>query len=756
MTISSTANKAIRYGNGVATSFPYKFLIPNQSQLTVIVTDPSGNQTTLTAAQYSVSGINSPNGGAVTYPLSGSPLAALWSITILRTLPIVQLTDIVNQSGFFPDVVESAMDYQTMTQQQLSEAQSRSVSFPVVDDQTAITPVLPAAAARATKPLIFDASGNVTTGATAYQEPQSLLDQAKAVAETLIAGVIGGFGYFLQDGIAAIFRTFQDKMRDSVSVKDWGAKGDNVTDDTAAIMAAAAAAKTKSKDLYFPAGNYLHSSLITLDSILAYGNGARTQLIATDTTATNPQHAVVLTGTAPGLRSMRVTTTWASGRQSNDNAASVLVSNADDFEVVGVRTVGSANVGIGLRGATNGMVNRCRVRTSLADGIAVLDSCSDLTISANLVDSSGDDCISVVSGSTVMLSTRIAISGNVVKNGGARGVTVAGGDTIGITGNVIFNATNAGVQLCVDASHSTQGATNIAVNGNNIISCGSNNPYYGAVNVVGSAAYPASDIVIAGNNIRNSNNDAIQLGAGGGVYVSNVVVDGNNINTSTNQKNGVFISGAADVSITSNKIRGVGQAVLCALGGGTLSIQNNSSRALNPGNVNFYDTITVNGGSTFDAIIVTGNIDVAPQNALRRFLTAQYDEVTYSGNYVGTLGYSVGAGNSGTSRQNDGPNYRTMIGTAAPTAGTFNAGDRVRNPTANLANPVAEWTCRASGTPGTWRPTKWLVVYGPTSSRPTLGATEQGVGYLDTTLSAQGKPITWNGTYWVDGTGTIV
>ncbi|PRZ51230.1 hypothetical protein BX589_12071 [Paraburkholderia fungorum] len=240
MTISSTANKAILYGNGVATSFPYKFLIPNQSQLMVIVTDPLGNQTTLTVAQYSVSGINSPNGGAVTYPLSGSPLPALWSITILRTLPIVQLTDIVNQSGFFPDVVESAMDYQTMTQQQLSEAQSRSISFPVVDDQTAITPVLPAAAARATKPLIFDASGNVTTGQQAYQEPQALLDQAKETAETIAAGVApgSGTGTFIQNGIGARVRTFQDKQRDIIDVRDWPVKLDGVNDDTSAVQRA--------------------------------------------------------------------------------------------------------------------------------------------------------------------------------------------------------------------------------------------------------------------------------------------------------------------------------------------------------------------------------------------------------------------------------------------------------------------------------------------------------------------------------------
>lgn len=157
MTISSTANKATSYGNGVATNWPYKFLIPNQSQLSVIVTDPLGNQTQLSASQYAVTGIGDPNGGTITYPLSGAPLPALWSITRLRTLPIVQQTDIVNQDGFYPDVIESALDYLTMVDQQLCEQLGRTLSFPAADP--ALSGVLPAAAARANKGFGFDASG---------------------------------------------------------------------------------------------------------------------------------------------------------------------------------------------------------------------------------------------------------------------------------------------------------------------------------------------------------------------------------------------------------------------------------------------------------------------------------------------------------------------------------------------------------------------------------------------------------------------
>ncbi|KAG1387360.1 hypothetical protein G6F60_014143 [Rhizopus arrhizus] len=60
-----------------------------------------------------------------------------------------------------------------------------------------------------------------------------------------IAGVVGGFGWFLQTGMGAIFRTFQAKMRDRVSVLDFGAIGDGTYHPLSERLAALPAAQAQ-------------------------------------------------------------------------------------------------------------------------------------------------------------------------------------------------------------------------------------------------------------------------------------------------------------------------------------------------------------------------------------------------------------------------------------------------------------------------------------------------------------------------------
>jgi len=111
--------------------------------------------------------------------------------------------------------------------------------------------------------------------------------------QEVVADLAGASGSstvgFLQSGTGAVTRTVQAKERDVVSVKDFGAVGDGVADDTAAIVAANAAAT--GRILLFPAGTYKFTGSITPGSTTSgqnaiwAGEGWQTKLQAADSTS---------------------------------------------------------------------------------------------------------------------------------------------------------------------------------------------------------------------------------------------------------------------------------------------------------------------------------------------------------------------------------------------------------------------------------------------------------------------------------------
>lgn len=88
---------------------------------------------------------------------------------------------------------------------------------------------------------------------------------------------------FLQAGTGAVNRTVQNKLREVISVKDFGAVGDGVTDDTAAIQAAITYAESTATPpaagpgqitIFFPFGKYkITNELLVTKSISFVGDG---------------------------------------------------------------------------------------------------------------------------------------------------------------------------------------------------------------------------------------------------------------------------------------------------------------------------------------------------------------------------------------------------------------------------------------------------------------------------------------------------
>lgn len=162
--ITNTTRVAGPYsGTGSQTVFSFGFKVFQASDLLVIQTDSSGNNTTLAlTTQYTVT-LNSNQdvspGGTVTL-VTATPSG--YQLTLSSQLPQIQSANLTNAGNFYPTTVNNSLDYLTILIQQLSTSMVRGLAYPINDPST-INNVLPPAAGRAGKVLTFDGTGAPVT-----------------------------------------------------------------------------------------------------------------------------------------------------------------------------------------------------------------------------------------------------------------------------------------------------------------------------------------------------------------------------------------------------------------------------------------------------------------------------------------------------------------------------------------------------------------------------------------------------------------
>lgn len=281
MTISSQNRIAGPFiGNGVTTGFPFGFKVFAPEDLLVVTADTTTSATLQLTGDYTVIlnvDQNATPGGVITLK---SPLPVGSTLSATSDLAIIQPLDLTNNGGFYPRVINDAFDRLTIFAQQIASRTGRSLRFSLSDSGTEIGD-LPQRSARADKLLGFDANGNPIAVAPAAQSATALQTSLLGKAGSAMVG-------FIQAGIGAVSRTLQDKGREVVSVMDFGAKGDGVTNDTAAIVAAYDYLASKGGgllDFPNPANNvYCMSGNDTLrirnSNIHIRGNGAALKLLA--------------------------------------------------------------------------------------------------------------------------------------------------------------------------------------------------------------------------------------------------------------------------------------------------------------------------------------------------------------------------------------------------------------------------------------------------------------------------------------------
>ena len=290
MTIAAQTNRISITGNGVTTHIACNFPFTAQTDLVVVETViATGVQTVKTlTTDYTITGTvdalgHYPNGGTVI--MTVAPPSTV-TITIYRDVPTTQAVDPVQNDRLPVDsAIEAPLDKLTMIAIRHRELINRSLHQP--DGDTTAIAAIPPLVTRASRYLGFDGDGNPTMMQTPTGAVTTLVQLLESAYAALPAAGAAGTLYKVTDRSRGIWldtgATWHPVNGGQYNVKDFGAFGNGVTDDTVAIQAAVDACGTLGGGVvWFPPGTYVVSDTVAVnyDFVTLAGAGMASKIVS--------------------------------------------------------------------------------------------------------------------------------------------------------------------------------------------------------------------------------------------------------------------------------------------------------------------------------------------------------------------------------------------------------------------------------------------------------------------------------------------